>query len=97
MIPAAARVVLLGAGLAFASAAAAAPKPCNTCEDLCQLIDQYQQKEKQIELYQRYAGPRPTAHPRAGEGAGDAVEREFNEWNLRMTAALCGAACAEPR
>ena len=66
--------------LAVGSAASAAPNPCNTCEDLCQLIDQYLQKEKQIELYQQYAGPKPRKIPRAGESAPDAVYREFQQW-----------------
>jgi hypothetical protein len=66
--------------LAVASAASAAPNPCNRCEDLCQLVDEYLQKEKQIELYQQYAGPKPAKHPGAGESAQDAVYREFGEW-----------------
>jgi hypothetical protein len=66
--------------VALAAAASAAPKPCNTCEDLCQLVDEYLQKDKQIELYQQYAGPQPKKLPRAGESAQDAVYREFGEW-----------------
>jgi hypothetical protein len=69
--------------LALASAAFAAPDPCNTCEDLCRLVDQYLQKEKQLELYQQYAGPKPQKLPRAGESAPDAVYREFEEWTAQ--------------
>ncbi len=71
---------VLGAGIAIASGAWAAPNPCKQCEDLCQLIDEYQQKEKQIELYQPYAGPKPQKIPGLGEDAGTAVKREFVEW-----------------
>lgn len=82
------KALLCAAAIAIASAASGAPNPCNKCEDLCLLIDQYQQKEKQIELYQRYAGPRPQRIPRAGESAQDAVEREFIDW-LRVRELPC--------
>jgi hypothetical protein len=65
---------------ALASAASAAPAPCDTCEDLCRLVDEYLQTEKRLELYQQYAGPSPQKVPGAGESARDAVSREFEEW-----------------
>jgi len=47
--------LLAGPVGAFASEA------CDQCEDLCRLVDQYQQKEKGIELWKQYASSTPEA------------------------------------
>lgn len=62
-------------------------KDCDTCQDLCRLMDQYLQREKGIELWRRYAPstPRPQRQP-IPDGITDSagieshVFAEFSDW-----------------
>lgn len=81
------RTVSLGiAGIlvfAIGTTRAAAPKPCDTCEDLCRLMDQYQQRVKGIELWQQYAGDGEGYIPKevtTGIEMEHTFHVQFNEW-----------------
>jgi hypothetical protein len=69
------------------SFASAAPASCETCQDLCRLMDEYLQKERGIELWRQYAASTPASQRKplpAGvtETAGieNLVWNEFSNW-----------------
>ena len=75
------------AGLATSVAPSATPnkppRPCNTCEDLCRLVDVYQQREKGIEIWSRYAASAKTALPADITDTAsieNAFGTEFEDW-----------------
>jgi hypothetical protein len=63
------------------------PAKCDTCQDLCRLMDDYLQKEKGIELWRQYAASTPAAQRRAlpagvtdTNGIENLVWNEFSNW-----------------
>jgi hypothetical protein len=71
----------------------AAEAACDDCKDLCRLIDQYQQKEKGIEIWKQYAWSTPAANRKAlpaGVNDVDTMEaqgmKEFDAWTADRTA-----------
>jgi hypothetical protein len=68
---------------AIGTAQAQTPKPCDTCEDLCRLMDKYQQRNKAIEIWQQYTGHGGKNIPE-GVTTGNEIEHifqmQFNEW-----------------
>jgi len=81
------RTVCLGiAGMlvcAIGTARAGAPKPCDTCEDLCRLMDKYQQRVKAIELWRQYTDNQGANIPKevtTGNEMEHTFHVQFNEW-----------------
>jgi len=81
------KTVLLGlAGLllcAVGIARAQAPAPCDTCQDLCRLMDQYQQRTKAIEIWRQYTGHGGKKIPQGvttGSQMEDLFKQQFDAW-----------------
>ncbi len=64
-------------------ARAQTPAPCDTCQDLCRLMDQYQQRTKAIELWRQYSGNGGKNIPQDVKTGGeleDLFHQQFNDW-----------------
>jgi len=75
---------VLAANFCSFSSAVAEPEACDQCKDLCQLVDWYQQREKGVELWSKYApstaGNDAITPEIAAKGVGNQVFDEFTAW-----------------
>jgi hypothetical protein len=81
-------VLALTLAILSPSFAVAAPASCDTCQDLCRLMDEYLQKEHGIELWRKYAASTPAAQRTPlpanvtdTDGIENLVWNEFSNWS----------------
>lgn len=81
------RMLCFGISGALACAAGAVlaqgPAACDTCQDLCRLMDQYQQRVKAIEIWQKYTGDGGRHVPgtvKTQDDMENLFQEEFNQW-----------------
>jgi hypothetical protein len=82
-------VSILYLGISGALVCAAGPAPaqgpaaCDTCQDLCRLMDYYQQRVKAIEIWRKYTGDGGRHIPATVKTTNDMenlFEQELNQW-----------------